>query len=171
VKRRRAIVALGSNLGDRLALLRRGLALLAAHDDVDVLRVSRVYETAPVGGPAGQPAYLNAVVAVETAMRPIDLLGLLHVIEAAADRERVVRWGPRTLDLDVVDIEGSVSDDPVLTLPHPRAHERAFVLLPWLDVEPDAVLAGHGRVADLVARLDRSGAAVRGDLSLEPVAL
>ena len=99
-------------------------------------------------------------------MRPIDLLGLLHVVEAACDRVRTVRFGPRTLDLDVVDIAGLTSDDPVLTLPHPRAAERAFVLVPWLDLEPDAVLTGVGPVAELVAGLDRSGIR-RSDASLE----
>jgi 2-amino-4-hydroxy-6-hydroxymethyldihydropteridine diphosphokinase len=101
-------------------------------------------------------------------MRPIDLLGLLHVVEAAFDRVREVRWGPRTLDLDIVDFAGTTSGDPVLTLPHPRAHERAFVLVPWLDVDPDATLPRHGRVADLVAGLDRSGVTRRDGLALLP---
>jgi 2-amino-4-hydroxy-6-hydroxymethyldihydropteridine diphosphokinase len=165
----RAVVALGSNLGERIDYLRRGLELVATHDDVTVTAVSPVYETEPVGGPGGQGAYLNAVALLETGMRPIDLLGLLHVVEHACERERAVRWGPRTLDLDVVDFGGLTSDDPVLTLPHPRAHERAFVLLPWRDADPEAVLPGRGRVADLLAGLDLSGAVRRDEVALWPV--
>lgn len=168
MSRQRVVVAVGSNLGARIDYLRRGLDLVAVHDDVAVTAVSPVYETEPVGGPDGQGAYLNAVALLETGMRPIDLLGLLHVVEQACDRERAVRWGPRTLDLDVVDFGGLTSADPALTLPHPRAHERAFVLLPWLDVDPGAALPGHGRVADLVAALDVSGVARRDTLGLSP---
>ena len=153
----RAVVALGGNLGDRAAWLRRGLALLAAHDDVRIAGVSPVYETAPVGGPEGQPAYLNAVAALELTMPPRQLLGLLHVVEAACERVRAARWGPRTLDLDVLAYDDLVCADPALTLPHPRAHERAFVLAPWLDLDPAATLPGHGPVAALAAGVDRSG--------------
>ncbi|MFL6137671.1 MAG: 2-amino-4-hydroxy-6-hydroxymethyldihydropteridine diphosphokinase [Frankiaceae bacterium] len=162
----RAVIALGSNLGDRAGHLRRGLRLLAAHDDVRVTGASAAFETAPVGGPDDQPAYLNAVAAVGLTMPPHQLLGLLHVVEAACERTREVRWGPRTLDLDVLAYDDLVSADPVLTLPHPRAHERAFVLAPWLDLDPLAAMPGHGPVAALLERLDRSGVR-RTDVHLE----
>lgn len=160
-----AVVAAGSNLGDRLGFLQRGLDLLAAHDLVYLDVVSAVYETEPVGGP-DQPAYLNAVCLLETALTPIGLLGTLHVIEAACGRTRELRWGPRTLDLDLVSVGVVVSADPVLTLPHPRAHERAFVLVPWLDVDPAAVLLGRGPAAGLPAARDRAGVRRCDDLRL-----
>jgi len=121
-----------------------------------VTAVSPVYETVPVGGPP-QPDYLNAAVLASVAIPTRELLDQLHEVEAAFDRVRVVRWGPRTLDLDIIAVAGERSDDPELTLPHPRAHERAFVLAPWRDVDPDAQLPGYGRVADLVGGLDQAG--------------
>jgi 2-amino-4-hydroxy-6-hydroxymethyldihydropteridine diphosphokinase len=163
----RAVIALGSNLGDRVGHLRAALRLLAAHDDVRIDAVSPVYETDPVGGPDDQPAYLNAVAAVDVTMAPRHLLGLLHVVEAARERTREVRWGPRTLDLDMLTYDDAVSSDPVLTLPHPRAHERAFVLVPWLDLDPDATVPGQGAVTALLAGVDRSGVRRRADLALE----
>ena len=151
------VLSLGSNLGDRLAHLQLGLDTLALRG----ARVSPVYETDPVG-PA-QPDFLNAVVVGDP---PADLLDLVRAAEAAARRERRERWGPRTLDVDVVAVGDRRSEDPALTLPHPRAHERAFVLVPWLDVDPAAVLPGHGAVADLVAAMDTSGVRRRDDLTL-----
>ncbi len=151
-----AVLALGSNLGDRVATLRGAVEALRETGDVDVVAVSRVVETDPVGGPE-QDVYLNAVVLVRTALEPEALLAVCQRIEADFDRVREVRWGPRTLDVDVIAIDGVVSDDPVLTLPHPRAHERGFVLVPWLDVDPDAVVPGHGRVADVLEEVDVSG--------------
>ena len=153
---RPAVLALGSNLGDSRDILAGGADAIAGLPEVRVTAVSPVYETAPVGGPA-QPDYLNAVLLVSTGLGPRELLGRLHEIEAAFDRVRLVRWGPRTLDIDIITIAGERSDDPELTLPHPRAHERAFVLAPWLDADPDAVLPGHGPVAGLLAGLDQSG--------------
>jgi len=143
-----AVLSLGSNLEDRLAHLQGAVDGMGPA----VLAVSPVYETAPWGGVA-QPDYLNIVVLVADPARDArGWLELARELEAAAGRTREVRWGPRTLDVDVVDVEGTVSADPELTLPHPWAHERAFVLAPWADVRPDAELIGHGRVADLAAR-------------------
>jgi 2-amino-4-hydroxy-6-hydroxymethyldihydropteridine diphosphokinase len=139
----RAVLSIGSNLGDRLAHLRSVVAALHP------VAVSPVYETAPWGG-VEQDDYLNAILVVDDP--DTDAYGWLaraRELEQAAGRTREVRWGPRTLDVDVVDVAGTTSADPELTLPHPRAHERAFVLVPWADVDPDAVLPGHGRVADL----------------------
>jgi 2-amino-4-hydroxy-6-hydroxymethyldihydropteridine diphosphokinase len=115
-----------------------------------------VYETVPVGGPP-QPDYLNAVVLADVTIPARDLLDRLHEVEAAFDRVRKVRWGPRTLDIDIITVAGEQSDDPDLTLPHPRAHERAFVLAPWHDADPGAMLPGRGPVADLLARADQAG--------------
>jgi 2-amino-4-hydroxy-6-hydroxymethyldihydropteridine diphosphokinase/dihydroneopterin aldolase len=161
----RAVLALGSNLGDRLRTLQDAVDALAATQGLDLVAVSPVYETAPVGGPE-QPDYLNAVVLAETARPAAALLDRAHEIEAAADRTRAVRWGPRTLDIDVIAYGDQVSGDPALTLPHPRAHERAFVLAPWLDVDPDAELPGHGRVAGLLSELAGQDVRLREDLAL-----
>jgi 2-amino-4-hydroxy-6-hydroxymethyldihydropteridine diphosphokinase len=151
----RAVVALGANLGDRGAALSSAIARLEA--ETTVIAMSDAFETEPVGGPAGQPSFLNAIAILETELHPSELLALAQEIEAAAGRVRDVRWGPRTLDVDLITFGAVSSDDPVLTLPHPRAHERAFVLVPWLDADHDAELPGYGLVRDLLARLDRSG--------------
>jgi len=132
---RRAYFGIGSNLGDRLAHLQLAVDELAAADGVELVAVSPVYETAPVGGPE-QPDYLNAVVAVDTAHRARDLLALAQSIEAAAARVRSVRWGPRTLDVDVLLVGDEVVDEPDLVVPHPRLRERAFVLVPLSDLDP-----------------------------------
>ncbi|GAA3051991.1 hypothetical protein GCM10020000_36660 [Streptomyces olivoverticillatus] len=116
--------------------------------------------------PGSQPSYYNAVVLVKTTLPPQSLLERGHAIEEAFERVRDERWGPRTLDVDIVTYQDVVSDDPVLTLPHPRVHERAFVLVPWHDVEPEAVVPGRGAVADLLAEMGREGVAVRSDLEL-----
>ena len=145
-----AVLSLGSNLGDRRAHLRAGLDLIGRQ--LPVLAVSSLYETAPVGGVA-QPAYLNCAALVATA-DPDEALAAAHVAEAARGRLRSARWGPRTLDVDVISVDAIVRNEARLTLPHPRAHERAFVLVPWLEVEPNAVLPGRGRVADLVRAVD-----------------
>jgi 2-amino-4-hydroxy-6-hydroxymethyldihydropteridine diphosphokinase len=153
---RQAVLALGSNLGDRQDILQGGVDAIAGIEGVRLTAVSPVYETVPVGGPP-QPDYLNAVVLADITIPSDQLLDRLHEVEAAFDRVRVVRWGPRTLDIDIVTVAGEQSDDPDLTLPHPRAHERAFVLAPWHDADPDAVLPGYGPVADLVALADQTG--------------
>ena len=147
----RAVLALGSNLGESESTIERAVVDLR-EAGMRILRVSPLYRTAPVGGSAGQPDYVNAVIEVSTSLRPYELLKLCNAVEAAHHRERLVRWGPRTLDIDVIDYEGVVSDDPVLTLPHPRAHERSFVLTPWARMDPEAHL--------LVARSDESSGAV-----------
>ncbi len=143
----RAVLSLGSNLGDRLAALQRAVDALA--ERTAVVDVSPVYETGPVGGVA-QGEFLNAVLRADTDLPPRDLVLLGQAVEEAAGRVRTVRWGPRSLDVDLVAYGDVVSDDDVATVPHPRAHERAFVLRPWLDLDPDATLPGHGRVGDLL---------------------
>lgn len=160
-RRRAGVLSLGSNLGDRLENLQAAVDVLRAFG---LRAVSPVYETEPVGGPEQEP-YLNAVVLVDGAA-PRRLLELAGALEASRRRERIVRWGPRTLDVDVIAAGTAVLDEPDLVVPHPRAHERAFVLVPWLAIDPAAVLPGHGPVAQLVAALDTSGVRRRDDLEL-----
>jgi 2-amino-4-hydroxy-6-hydroxymethyldihydropteridine diphosphokinase len=137
----RAFLGLGSNLGDRWAHLRRAVDQLRGGNQVPVTSVSRVYETDPVGGPEDQGPFLNLVVelAVAPGSDPYRLLEECHRLEAAAGRVRLVRWGPRTLDADVLWIDGVVLDDPDLTVPHPRWRERRFVLAPLGELAPDLV--------------------------------
>ncbi len=163
--RRRAVLAVGSNLGDRLGTLQGCVQAIASLPDTDVLAISPVYETAPVGGPA-QPDYLNAVLIVATGLTPAGLLAATHGIEAEFGRFRAQRFGPRTLDIDIISYAAEVSADPVLTLPHPRAHERAFVLAPWHDIDAGARLPGQGAVDDLLAGLDQAGVRRQPDLVL-----
>jgi 2-amino-4-hydroxy-6-hydroxymethyldihydropteridine diphosphokinase len=167
---RTVVLALGSNVGDRLANLQGGLdALCGAGLDCPGLdctgldctefcctAVSAVFQTAPVGGPE-QDDFLNAIVLAGSSLPAAQILRRCQSAEAALGRVRTVRWGPRTLDVDIIACGAEVTDDPELTLPHPRAHERAFVLAPWLDVAPDAFLPGHGPVAGLLAALGSDG--------------
>ncbi|NDZ70385.1 MULTISPECIES: 2-amino-4-hydroxy-6-hydroxymethyldihydropteridine diphosphokinase [unclassified Streptomyces] len=164
---KRAVIALGANLGNRLETLQGAIDALEDTPGVRVKGVSPVYETEPWGvAPGSQPSYFNAVVIVKTTLPPSSLLERAHAVEEAFHRVRDERWGPRTLDVDIVAYAEVVSDDPQLTLPHPRAHERAFVLAPWLDVDPGAALPGRGSVADLLAAVTRDGVAPRADLEL-----
>ncbi|MGC0384152.1 2-amino-4-hydroxy-6-hydroxymethyldihydropteridine diphosphokinase [Streptomyces sp. SAI-129] len=164
---KRAVIALGANLGNRLETLQGAIDALEDTPGVRVKGVSPVYETEPWGvAPDSQPSYFNAVLIVKTTLPPSSLLERAHAVEEAFHRVRDERWGPRTLDVDIVAYAEVVSDDPQLTLPHPRAHERAFVLAPWLDVDPEAALPGRGRVADLLAAVPRDGIAPRADLEL-----
>ncbi|HEY2309288.1 MAG TPA: 2-amino-4-hydroxy-6-hydroxymethyldihydropteridine diphosphokinase [Streptosporangiaceae bacterium] len=155
---RRTVIAMGSNLGDRMDYLQGGLDGLFDTPRISFLAVSPVYETAPVGGPE-QPDYLNAVVIAETSMPAQAVLERCLSLEDAYGRARDERWGPRTLDLDLIIYGDEVSNGPGLTLPHPRAHERAFVLAPWHDADPQAQLPGRGPVADLLTALGTAGVA------------
>lgn len=156
-----AVLSIGSNLGDRLGYLRLAVNSLAEPDGVEVVAISSVYETAPWGG-VDQDDFLNiTVVARAEAYGPFDWLAAGRKAEAAAERTREVRWGPRTLDVDVIVVRDGYgaavsSADPELILPHPRAGVRAFVLVPWLEVEPSAELPGHGPVAALTSGLGES---------------
>jgi 2-amino-4-hydroxy-6-hydroxymethyldihydropteridine diphosphokinase len=136
----RVVVGIGANLGDRLATMREAVARLGDVPGVSLVARSRVYETAPVGGPP-QPAFLNAAIAVDCTLSPIALLDALQHLEAELGRTRSagdVRWGPRLIDLDVLWIEGLTLDEPRLVVPHPRLQERAFAMCPLLDVAPGA---------------------------------
>ena len=154
---------LGANLGDRVAALQGAVDLLAPLLAQSAL--SHVYETAPIGGP-DQPQYANAVLIGRSELPPWQLLEAAHRAEQEWHRVRDVRWGPRTLDVDVLDVSSVISDDPELTLPHPRIAERAFVLIPWLEVEPDAVTAIGLQLADqveVIAMAEREGLVRRRD--------
>ena len=142
-----AFLALGSNLGDRLATLQRAVELLDATEGIDVVRSSRVYETDPVGPP--QPAYLNAVLEVSTDLEPRDVLTAGLAVEAELGRERLERWGPRTLDVDVLTYDALEVHEPDLEIPHPRMHERGFVLVPLGELTQDPMLPGGRKLSEL----------------------
>ncbi len=149
-----SILAIGSNLGDRHAHMHHALSRIRNLSAISLDTASTLYETAPVGGPDDQGAYLNAAVLVQTELSALDLLAAVRAIEAERQRERVIRWGPRTLDIDVLTFGDAIRDDPVLTLPHPRMHERRFVMVPVCDVAPDTIHPRLGRtMRDLLAYL------------------
>ena len=143
----KAVVSLGANIGDPKANLDLEVALL--REATDVIAVSSYLQTKPVGGPE-QPDYLNAVAIVESELPAKDLLAVLNGIETAMGRTREIHWGPRVIDLDLIQYGGLSVSDEKLTLPHPRAHERRFVLAPWFEIEPEAILLTHGRISDLL---------------------
>jgi 2-amino-4-hydroxy-6-hydroxymethyldihydropteridine diphosphokinase len=147
----RVFLGLGANLGDRLATLQRAVDLLAEHG-VRAIASSRIWATAPIGGPDDQPEFLNAVIEIEPgALEPARVLAAAHDVEAALGRVRNERWGPRTIDIDVLLWGDLVRDTAELTVPHPRLHERAFVVLPLLDLDPDPRLPDGRRLVDLPA--------------------
>jgi len=165
---RRAVLSLGSNLGDKLTSLQGAIHALADTPDVWVTGVSPIYETEPVDAPAGSENFLNAVVLLDTTLAASRLLDRAHAIEDAFGRERGPDHNaPRTLDVDVIVVGDRRRDDEVMQLPHPRAAERAFVLQPWFDIEPDAEIPDAGAVADLLEKSDRSGLTRRDDLVLQ----
>ncbi|AUH41528.1 2-amino-4-hydroxy-6-hydroxymethyldihydropteridine diphosphokinase [Streptomyces sp. CMB-StM0423] len=164
---KRAVLSIGSNLGNRLETLQGSVDALEDTPGLRVKAVSPVYETDPWGvEPGSQPTFFNAVLIVRTTLPPASLMERAHAVEEAFARVRDEQWGPRTLDVDIVAYQGVLSDDPALTLPHPRAHERAFVLVPWHDVDPAAELPGRGPVAELLAQVGRQGVRPRTDLEL-----
>jgi 2-amino-4-hydroxy-6-hydroxymethyldihydropteridine diphosphokinase len=152
----RAVIAFGANLGERETTIASALTELDAHEAIDVVQVSPLLETVAVradGPDASHPSYLNGVAIVETSLTPHAVLAVLHDIESAHGRVRTERWGDRTLDLDLI-VHGEHVEDGNLVVPHPRAHERRFVLEPWLDIDPDAVIPGRGRVSELLERME-----------------
>ena len=152
----RVVLALGSNLGNREAAISMAVRQIAELAGVELVATSMVHESVavkPEGLDAAAPAYLNAVIAIDTTLGPEELLAAVHVVEQALGRVRSERWADRTLDIDIITFGDLELQTETLTIPHPRAAERSFVLEPWLDIEPEAELAGHGRVADLAERL------------------
>lgn len=164
---RPAVLALGSNVGDRLANLQGAINSLADTPEVNVVTVSSVYETEPVGAPEGSPPFYNAVLFIDTTLSVAMLLDRAQAVEAAFGREHGERNAPRALDVDLIVVGDRLSDTDELTLPHPRAHERAFVLLPWHEIDGHAAIPGKGKVADLLAAADRDGVRKLDDVELE----
>ncbi len=153
------VLALGANLGDRAATLQSAIVALQATGELTVQAVSPVVETDPVGGPE-QPDYLNLVLLARTTLAPLELLALAHQVEADHGRERAVRWGARTLDIDLIAYGQVQCHTDRLTLPHPRAQLRGFVLAPWLALDPAARLPtehGSASIGELLARLENQG--------------
>ncbi|HEX5018019.1 MAG TPA: 2-amino-4-hydroxy-6-hydroxymethyldihydropteridine diphosphokinase [Actinomycetes bacterium] len=151
----RAAFGLGSNVGDRVQHVRDAIAEIGDESGVSTVGVSQLVETDPVGGPE-QPEFINAVVVVDTVLQPRELLALAQRCEQRAARVRTERWGPRTLDVDLLAYDDVDSDDPELTLPHPRATQRAFVMVPWAQVDPEFVVSGR-TVEEWADLLDASG--------------
>lgn len=165
---RRVVVALGSNLGERMATLQGAVEALADTPDFFVTGVSPVYETDPHDSPEDAGPYLNAVLMADTTLPAARLMERALAVEDAFARERSeIRNAPRTLDIDLIVVGDRRSNEDFLRLPHPRAHERAFVLQPWHDLEPDAVFPERGPIADLLEATDSSGVRKREDLTLE----
>ena len=149
-------IALGSNQDEPVVQIDRALATLDAHDAIRVVAVSRLYRTPP-WGVVEQPPFVNAAARLETSLSPESLLDVLVSVEQAAGRQRTLRWGPRSLDLDLLLYGDECLDTERLQLPHPRMHERAFVLVPLLDIAADIIIPARGRATDLLAEVDRSG--------------
>ena len=169
---RKVVYSIGSNLGDRLGNVQGAVDALSDTPDVIVVDVSSVYETEPVGVPADSPAvspqFLNIVVIAETTLEPRTLVERAFAIEDAFGRTRDSgRWGPRTLDVDLIMVGNAEVDQEDLRLPHPLAHQRAFVLVPWYEVDPTAEIAGKGAIGDLLSHADASGVVRRDDLVID----
>jgi 2-amino-4-hydroxy-6-hydroxymethyldihydropteridine diphosphokinase len=146
----KAVIALGANIGDPKAQMDLAVAML--REATEVISVSEYFSTKPVSD-IDQPDYLNAVCIVESELPAMDLLSLLHGIEKALGRQRLEKWGPRTIDLDLIQYGSLLSSADELKLPHPRAHERRFVLEPWVSIDPEAILLTHGKISELLVQL------------------
>jgi 2-amino-4-hydroxy-6-hydroxymethyldihydropteridine diphosphokinase len=146
----KAVIALGANIGDPKAQMDLAVAML--RQATEVISVSEYFSTKPVSD-IEQPDYLNAVCIVESELPAMDLLSLLHGIEKALGRQRLEKWGPRTIDLDLIQYGSLLSSADELKLPHPRAHERRFVLEPWISIDPEAILLTHGKISELLVQL------------------
>ncbi len=146
----KAVISLGANIGNPKKQMQLAIAML--REATEVVAISSIYTTKPVGGPE-QPDYLNAICIAESDLPAADLLALLQGIEKTLGRERLERWGPRTIDLDLIQYGTILSSAEELELPHPRAHERKFVLEPWFEIEPDAILLTHGKVSELLEQM------------------
>ena len=152
----RAILALGGNLGDRVQTIREAVLQIDSHPDISVKRQSGLYESFAMtskGIDQSEPNYLNGVIEVSTSLKPKALLKALNEVENHFGRVRLERWAARTLDIDIITFGTELIETKSLVVPHPRAFERAFVLVPWAELDPDAVLPGHGKVADLASQL------------------
>lgn len=158
----KVVLSLGSNLGESDVILTEAVELLGETPDLFLVDVSPVYQTKPVGV-GDQPDFLNLVVVAESTLEPLTILDRARAIEDNFGRTREIAKGPRTLDIDIIMVGKRITEDDI-ELPHPRAHERAFVLVPWLDIEPEGEIAGYGRIADLVEEVDTDGVVRRDDI-------
>jgi 2-amino-4-hydroxy-6-hydroxymethyldihydropteridine diphosphokinase len=163
---RQAVLSLGSNLGERHGKLQGAVSALEDTPEVTVVAISSVYETDPVDAAQGSGKFLNAVVLIDTTLTVHTLLDRALAIEDAFGRERSEPGAPRTLDVDLIVVGPRVADDESLKLPHPRAHERGFVLVPWLEIDPEGEIPGKGFVADLIGSIDTGGVHRREDLEI-----
>ena len=163
---RQAVLAIGSNLGDRLGRLQGAVSALEDTPEVTIVAVSSVYETDPLSSPSHSGKFLNAVVLIDTTLTVHTLLDRGFAIEDAFDRSRSGSNAPRTLDVDLIVVGDRVCEDESLILPHPRAHERGFVLVPWLEIDPEGEIPGKGFVADLIGGVDTKGVTRREDLEI-----
>lgn len=160
----RAILALGGNLGDKRVTLEAAMVALADTANIKLTKQSSLYESVALtleGLDSEQPSYLNAVVEIQTSLKPKALLAAIHEIENRFGRVRLARWAPRTLDIDIISYNADLIETKHLIVPHPRAFERSFVLVPWLEINPEAVLPGRGKIAQLVAQLQETVVVVR----------
>jgi 2-amino-4-hydroxy-6-hydroxymethyldihydropteridine diphosphokinase len=164
---RPTVLSLGSNVGDRLANLQGAVDALQDTPEVHLMSVSSIYETAPIDAPEGSPDFFNAIVLADTTLSVGMLLDRAQAIEAAFGRERAELNAPRTLDVDLIVVGDRLSHTEELTLPHPRAHERAFVLVPWLEVDEQAYIPGKGKVSELLDGVDTSTVVRRDDLAID----
>jgi 2-amino-4-hydroxy-6-hydroxymethyldihydropteridine diphosphokinase len=163
----KVVYSIGSNLGDRLGNLQGAVNAIRDTPDVIVVDVSAVYETDAVGMAEGTPRFLNLVIVAETTLEPRTLLERAQAIEDAYGRVREGRWAPRTLDVDLIMVGKKRKDEDDLKLPHPLAHERGFVLLPWAEIDPAASVPGKGAIGELLSAVDTSGVVRRDDLHIE----
>lgn len=163
---RQAVLAIGSNLGDRLDRLQGAVSALEDTPEVTVVSISSIYETAAVDSAAGTGDFLNAVVLIDTTLTVHTLLDRALAIEDAFGRDRSDASGARTLDVDLIVVGDRVAHDEQLVLPHPRAHERGFVLVPWLEIDPEGEIPGQGFVADIIGSVDTSGVTKCEDLEI-----
>lgn len=161
----KVVLSLGSNMGDSAAILQEAVEYLGETPDLMIVDVSPVYQTKPVGV-LEQDDFLNLVVVAESTLEPLTILDRAAAIEENFGRTRELRHGPRTLDIDVIMVGKRISEDDI-ELPHPRAHERAFVLVPWLDIDPNGEIAGHGPIAELIDDVDVSGILRRDDIVID----
>lgn len=164
---RQAVLSIGSNLGDRLARLQGAVSAIEDTPEVTIVAVSSVYETDPIDMAPGADTFLNAVVLIDTTLTVHTLLDRAMAIEDAfGGRDRSVKNAPRELDVDLIVVGDRIAEDDTLTLPHPRAHERGFVLVPWLEIDDEGEIPGQGFVADLIDGVDTSGVRKREDLEI-----
>ncbi|AQP43662.1 2-amino-4-hydroxy-6-hydroxymethyldihydropteridine diphosphokinase [Tessaracoccus flavus] len=162
----KVVLSLGSNMGDSPVILQEAVDYLADTPDLIIVDVSPVYQTKPFGDIQEQDDFLNLVVVAESTLEPLTILDRAQAIEENFGRTREERHGPRTLDIDIIMVGKRISEDNI-ELPHPAAHERAFVLVPWHDIDPNGEIAGHGRIADLLDEVDTSTVTLREDVVIQ----